>query len=186
MPLALMALVGALAFNFPTVLPLMAKFTFHGDASTYALLTSAMGAGAVLGALVNGARGRVSPALVARVGLRLRRGARGGRGRARAGGRARAPAAGGRRERHVQRGGQHDAAALRRAAPARARDGDLRDGLRRHDADRRTARGLAVPERRPAARASGVGAAAAVLAGVIGAAGVRRSAPASQAAGLAA
>jgi MFS family permease len=65
MPLALMALVGALAFNFSTVLPLMAKFTFHGGASTYALLTSAMGAGAVLGALVNGARGRVSPALVA-------------------------------------------------------------------------------------------------------------------------
>jgi MFS family permease len=65
MPLALMALVGAFAFNFSTVLPLMAKFTFHGGASTYALLTSAMGAGAVLGALVNGARGRVSPALVA-------------------------------------------------------------------------------------------------------------------------
>lgn len=64
-PLALMALVGTLAFNFPTVLPLLARFTFHGGASTYALLTSVMGAGAVLGALVNGARGRVSPAIVA-------------------------------------------------------------------------------------------------------------------------
>lgn len=64
-PLALMALVGTLAFNFATVFPLLAKFTFHGGASTYALLMSVMGAGAVLGALVNGARGRVSPAIVA-------------------------------------------------------------------------------------------------------------------------
>jgi MFS family permease len=60
-----MALVGTLAFNFATVFPLLAKFTFHGGASTYALLMSVMGAGAVLGALVNGARGRVSPAIVA-------------------------------------------------------------------------------------------------------------------------
>ncbi|MEA2340809.1 MAG: hypothetical protein QOG11_886 [Solirubrobacteraceae bacterium] len=64
-PLALMALVGTLAFNFATVFPLLARFTFHGGASTYALLMSVMGAGAVLGALVNGARGRVSPAIVA-------------------------------------------------------------------------------------------------------------------------
>ncbi len=65
LPLAQMALVGTLAFNFTTVLPLLAAEDFHGSASTYALLTAVMGAGAVAGALVTGARGRTSPHLVA-------------------------------------------------------------------------------------------------------------------------
>ena len=64
-PLALMALVGTLSFNFQVVLPLLARFTFHGDASTYALLLSAMAVGSVTGALINGARGRADPALIA-------------------------------------------------------------------------------------------------------------------------
>ena len=53
------------------VLPLLARFTLHGGASTYALLTSVMGAGAVLGALRNGARGAVSARLVAGAALGL-------------------------------------------------------------------------------------------------------------------
>ncbi|WP_354697485.1 hypothetical protein DSM112329_03115 [Paraconexibacter sp. AEG42_29] len=63
-PLALMGAVSMLAYNFQTVLPLLAKYTFHGSASTYALLMGTMGAGAIAGALVNGARGRTSPALI--------------------------------------------------------------------------------------------------------------------------
>lgn len=63
-PLLLMAVIGTLAFNFQVLLPLMARFAFHGTASTYAALTSAMGVGSVLGALVAGGRGRVSPRLV--------------------------------------------------------------------------------------------------------------------------
>jgi predicted MFS family arabinose efflux permease len=63
-PLLLMAVVGTLSFNFTVVLPLLARFTLHGDASTYALLTSVMGAGAIVGALRNGARARVSPAVL--------------------------------------------------------------------------------------------------------------------------
>jgi MFS family permease len=63
-PLALMAAVGTLAFNFQVLLPLLARFTFHGDATTYAALMTAMGAGAVVGALATGARGRTSPALL--------------------------------------------------------------------------------------------------------------------------
>jgi MFS family permease len=65
-PLGLMALVGTLGFNFQVILPLVARFTFGGDASTYALLLSSMAVGSVTGALVNGARGRTDPALIGR------------------------------------------------------------------------------------------------------------------------
>jgi MFS family permease len=63
-PLAMMAVVGTLSFNFQVLLPLLASFTWHGTATTYALLTAAMGAGSVAGALAAGARGRVSPRLL--------------------------------------------------------------------------------------------------------------------------
>jgi len=63
-PLAMMAVVGTLAFNFQVLLPLLASFTWHGTATTYALLTSAMGVGSVLGALMSGARGRTGPGLL--------------------------------------------------------------------------------------------------------------------------
>ncbi len=55
-PLLVMALVGTLSFNFQVILPLMARFVFHGDASTYAELTTAMAAGAIIGALSAGTR----------------------------------------------------------------------------------------------------------------------------------
>jgi MFS family permease len=70
-PLALMAVIGTLAFNFQTLLPLLARFSFDGGASTYAALVAAMGVGAVAGALANGARGRVSPGLVAGAGMAM-------------------------------------------------------------------------------------------------------------------
>ena len=60
-PLLMMALVGTISFNFQVLLPLLADFTWHGTATTYALLTAAMGVGSVGGALAAGARGRVSP-----------------------------------------------------------------------------------------------------------------------------
>jgi MFS family permease len=63
-PLALMAAVGTLSFNFQVLLPLLARFSFHGDATTYAGLLTAMGVGAVAGALATGARGRTSPKLL--------------------------------------------------------------------------------------------------------------------------
>jgi len=63
-PLMMMALVGTLSFNFQVILPLFASFTFDGGASAYAALMTAMGAGSVVGALVTGARGRVSPRLL--------------------------------------------------------------------------------------------------------------------------
>ena len=50
--LALLVVAGTLAFNFNTVLPVLAKTDFKGDASTYALVLVALGAGSVAGALL--------------------------------------------------------------------------------------------------------------------------------------
>lgn len=63
-PLGMMVFVGTLTFNFQVLLPLLASQTWHGTASTYALLTAAMAVGSVIGALASGARGRVSPRIL--------------------------------------------------------------------------------------------------------------------------
>jgi MFS family permease len=63
-PLAMMAVVGTLSFNFQILLPLLAGFTWHGTAATYTALAIAMGIGSVTGALAAGARGRVGPRLL--------------------------------------------------------------------------------------------------------------------------
>ncbi|MBS1882778.1 MAG: MFS transporter [Actinobacteria bacterium] len=68
-PLALMALVGTLGFNFQVALPLLAKFTFGGGAGAYALLVSAMGAGSIVAALVNGNRGETGAKVIAAAAL---------------------------------------------------------------------------------------------------------------------
>ena len=61
-----LAVVGTLAFNFTVSLPLIAKFTFRGDAGTYGWLTALMGVGAIVGAL--GAASRVRPTVKLLVG----------------------------------------------------------------------------------------------------------------------
>jgi MFS family permease len=63
-PLMMMVVIGTLAFNFQVLLPLFARFTWHGNAETYALLTSAMAVGSLGGALLAGARARVTPQLL--------------------------------------------------------------------------------------------------------------------------
>lgn len=55
-PLALLAIVGTLALNFTVILPLLARNTFHGDASTYGTLFSVLGAGSLAGALFTASR----------------------------------------------------------------------------------------------------------------------------------
>lgn len=57
-PLLMMAIVGCLAYEFSVTLPVLAKQTFGGQASTYGFMTAAMGAGAVLGGLYVAARGQ--------------------------------------------------------------------------------------------------------------------------------
>lgn len=44
-------IVGALACEFAVSLPLLAQFTFHGNAGTYSILLSAMGFGSLIGGL---------------------------------------------------------------------------------------------------------------------------------------
>jgi MFS family permease len=68
-PLALMAIVGTLGYNFQTVLPLLARFSFGGGATVYAALVSAMAIGSVAGALATGARGRTSASVIAGAAL---------------------------------------------------------------------------------------------------------------------
>ncbi len=68
-PLALMALVGTLGFNFQVVLPLLATFSFEGGAMAYGTLVAAMGAGSIAGALVTGHQGRTGPRLIAGAAL---------------------------------------------------------------------------------------------------------------------
>lgn len=63
-PLLMMVVIGTLSFNFQVLLPLFAKFTWHGTATTYATLMAAMGVGAIAGALISGFRGDVSANLL--------------------------------------------------------------------------------------------------------------------------
>lgn len=51
-PLLMMALIGTLTYEFPVVLPLLARDTLRGGATTYGWLTAAMGAGAIAGGLL--------------------------------------------------------------------------------------------------------------------------------------
>jgi MFS family permease len=63
-PMAMMAIVGTLGFNFQVILPLLATRTFGGGAGAYTALAVAMAAGSVAGALAAGARGRVGRGLL--------------------------------------------------------------------------------------------------------------------------
>jgi MFS family permease len=59
LPLAMMAVIGTLAYEFQVVLPLMAQGPLHGGPAAYGLMTSAMGVGAVCGGLVLAPRVRI-------------------------------------------------------------------------------------------------------------------------------
>lgn len=58
-PLAMMALIGTLAYEFPVSLPLLADGPLGGGAQAFGLMTSAMGVGAVAGGLWLAAHARV-------------------------------------------------------------------------------------------------------------------------------
>ena len=69
--LVMSAVIGLFAYEFEVVLPLLARFTFGGDADTFGAMFAAMGIGAVIGGLFVATRGRTSPRaiLVAAVAL---------------------------------------------------------------------------------------------------------------------
>jgi len=64
-PLALMAVLGTLGFNFQVIIPILADRSFDGNVSAYSLLMIAMGIGSITGAVIFGARNRASKAAIA-------------------------------------------------------------------------------------------------------------------------
>ena len=59
--LLMMALIGTFTYEFQVSLPLIAQFTFKGDAGSYALLTGSMGFGAALGGISFASRKGIDP-----------------------------------------------------------------------------------------------------------------------------
>jgi MFS family permease len=57
-PLAMMAVIGTLAYEFPVSLPTLTTQTFHSGAETYGFMSAAMAVGAVAGGLVTAGLGR--------------------------------------------------------------------------------------------------------------------------------
>ena len=55
--LLMMLIIGTFAYEFPVILPLFATTTLHGNATTYSLMTVAMGVGAIGGGLYSAGRG---------------------------------------------------------------------------------------------------------------------------------
>lgn len=61
----LVAVVGTFALNFTVLTPLLVEFTFDAGPGTLGVLTSFMGAGSLIGALVAAARAKPTPTLLA-------------------------------------------------------------------------------------------------------------------------
>ncbi|HLH64929.1 MAG TPA: MFS transporter [Solirubrobacteraceae bacterium] len=68
-PLAMMAIVGCLTYEFTVSLPVMARSALHVGAAGYGFMTAAMGVGAVGGGLLVAARGRTGVRPIAAAGL---------------------------------------------------------------------------------------------------------------------
>jgi MFS family permease len=71
LPLAMMAMIGTLTYEFPVSLPVLAKRSFDLGSTGYGFITAAMGLGAASGGLVTAARGRtgVRAAVLAAAGF---------------------------------------------------------------------------------------------------------------------
>jgi MFS family permease len=154
-PLLMMAVVGTLAYEFQVSLPLLARYTFGGDAGTYGTMTALMGAGAVVGGLLTAAAPCTAPkssAMLARAVGDLR--SQPGPGFGRHG------AAGSLFDR-LPRPGKRHPPALVRTRDARAGDGTVvrclhglhSPGRPLHRVDRRPQPSLGAGRRRPGHRA---------------------------------
>jgi MFS family permease len=67
--LVMMGVVGTLGFEMQVILPLIARFTFDGDAGLYSLMTAAMGSGALLAATVVATLGRQRPSMLGAIAI---------------------------------------------------------------------------------------------------------------------
>jgi MFS family permease len=70
LPIALMAIIGMIGFNFPVTLAALAKINFHAGPSTFGLLTTALAVGALAGALAGSGR-RARPGVYVVVGAAI-------------------------------------------------------------------------------------------------------------------
>jgi MFS family permease len=64
LPIAMMAVIGMIGFNFPVTLAALAKIDFHAGPSTFGLLTTSLAVGALGGALAGSGRRRRPSAYV--------------------------------------------------------------------------------------------------------------------------
>lgn len=67
LPLVMMAVFSIFAYEFEVILPLVARFTYGGDADTFGLMFAVMGVGAVLGGLYTSSRRGGSAVALARM-----------------------------------------------------------------------------------------------------------------------
>ena len=67
--LLMMTLVGTFTFEFQVSLPLIAQFTFNGDASSLAFLSGALGMGAVIGSLAIAGQKKTTRSVLVRAGF---------------------------------------------------------------------------------------------------------------------
>ncbi len=67
--LIMMALIGTLTYEWPVVLPLLARFSLDGTAADYAALVTSMGIGASIGGIVASRRRSVTPAMISLAAL---------------------------------------------------------------------------------------------------------------------
>ncbi len=67
--LLMMALVGTFTFEFQVSLPLMAQYTFNGDAGSLAFLSAALGIGAVVGGLAIAGQKKTTPSMLVGAGF---------------------------------------------------------------------------------------------------------------------
>jgi len=64
MTLIMMAIIGTLSYEFQVSLPLLAQKTFHGDARSYAALTTALGLGSVIGGIIAASSKKINPQFI--------------------------------------------------------------------------------------------------------------------------
>jgi MFS family permease len=67
--LIMMAIVGTLTFEWQASLPLIAKFTFNGDAGTYSIISVALSVGMLIGGFITASTGRVSTKIISLVAM---------------------------------------------------------------------------------------------------------------------
>jgi MFS family permease len=62
--LVMMVIIGTFTYEFSVSLPLLAQFTFHGNAGTYSALVAAVGIGSVVGGLFAATRRKATPKMI--------------------------------------------------------------------------------------------------------------------------